>query len=277
MRAMLDPMQLRPDHLDDIFIDDMANVLNILRARMMGREESMYQYQEAFAALRLWQDNRGLGGKRWQVEGYILAGATNEQLNQIFEFRHGPNVYEYYRKLFFDVDDYLDNHNILLSNVLAPAYAAHSETDQSNLFWKRIAIDSDVPAFHRFIKMHTSAVDLRTKDKVKYTQEQNLMLNSANLSYKASIINERSMNTISMASEHMHIPATDTTDMQKAALNESIAKVIDRMEPMMLSSRERLEAGTAVQLVDQRHHMKHMSSEKAQKAKKMFDRWQVKS
>lgn len=63
--------------------------------------------------------------KRIMTEAYILAGATNEYLLKQYPQKAGSDVFKWYRKLFFSIEDYQHFDELLLARVIGPLQNKH--------------------------------------------------------------------------------------------------------------------------------------------------------
>lgn len=279
-RAMLDPKSKIPHQFKDEYITHITYCLEALRKRHGGRINKIRRYDKAYTAHRIWNDSNALGGIRWNVEALILAGATNEELHELFPYKGGPVVFEYYRKLFFDIESYADTDSLLLRNILSVAYESHSMMTKSDLLWKRIALEKgSVKDFMEFMKVYTTKTDATTTEYIKDLHAQSLMLESVGLSLKASTINERTINTLHLATNIMAIPKETSSDLERAALNEAAGKVMERLDPVLLRSEDRVQVVTGIKQVSDLHHVQkqavRLKEAKDKEAKKALKRYQV--
>lgn len=271
-RAMLAPEDPRPKFFKDDYINNMTSCMNALRDRFIGRRNELHKYDTTYTAFRIFNNSNVYGGLRWQIEGYILAGATDEQLIERYPYEGGIEVFEQYRKIFFDINEYKDNKRLILNTVLCVAYENHTEASKSDLLWKRFAMMADVEEFDRFLEIRFGEMDVHMKEKLREIQARDLMLESANLTMKSKLINERSLMTLSLAQNIMHIPQSTTSDIEKAALHEKVGKIAERMNLTLISSESKPpDNAAAIRKVSKIHHIqKAASSKRLKEAKKRY-------
>jgi hypothetical protein len=279
-RGMLNPNSKIPYQFKDEYITQITQCLDTLRKRHTGRINKIRRYNKVYTAHRIWNDANLMGGIRWHVEALILAGATNEELHELFPYKGGPEVFEYYRRIFFDIDTYLGQDALILRNILGVSYENHSMATKSDLLWKRIALEKgNVNDYLEFIKMYTTKTDTETKEYIKEMHAQNLMLESVGMSLKASSINERTINTLHLASNIMAIPKETSSDMEKAALNEAAGKLMSRLDPVLLRSEDRVEVIKGIKQVSDLHHVQkeavRLKEAQDKEAKRARERYQV--
>jgi hypothetical protein len=279
-RAMLSPKSNLPKQFKDEYISHITLCLDALRKRHNGRINKLRRYEKVYTAHRIWNDNSLLGGIRWHVEALLLAGATNEELYELFPYKGGPDVFEYYRRLFFDIDSYIGQDALILRNILSVSYENHSTAIKSDLLWKRIALEKgNVKDFMEFIKIYTTKTDPDTQEYIRDIHAQSLMLESVNLSLKASTINERTINTLHLASGIMAIPKDATSDLERAALHEAAGKVMERLDPVLLRSEDKVQVIKGLKQVDNMHHIQkesvRLKEAKDKQAKIALSRYQV--
>lgn len=76
---------------------------------------------------------------KWQVEALIMGGADDEYINNIYKFKCGKDTVEFYRNMFFDVNDQLDSPEVVLGNVLSTAYVNTNGQNDYDFLWKAFA------------------------------------------------------------------------------------------------------------------------------------------
>ena len=77
-------------------------------------------------------------GAKWQVEAMIMAGASNDDINTRLPMPGGPEVYEFYRRTYFDVTDYLYSQHCMLSAVLGYSAGTGDEFADCDITWKML-------------------------------------------------------------------------------------------------------------------------------------------
>ena len=78
------------------------------------------------------------GGAKWQIEALIMSGCDDDELQDMLPVA-GYQVYEVYRKIYFDVDSYLSDKSCVLANIFSTSYATNSIYKDCDLLWKMLA------------------------------------------------------------------------------------------------------------------------------------------
>jgi hypothetical protein len=151
-RFMADPTDDDFEIISDPYLHE-ASLLMHQRARgEPGVELQMRSNPALINAMQIFQHIVRHGGARWQIEALLLGGIDNETLNKIFPTKGGPRTYQYFRKLFFDVDDYLDNQHAILANVLSMTMVRHDVASDHDLPWKMLGYALGWQKFSEFLK-----------------------------------------------------------------------------------------------------------------------------
>ncbi len=74
---------------------------------------------------------------RWSVEAYLLCGESADSIASMVGTSEA--VIEYYKKLFFDVEDRLDKPLYISNEILGPALMQGSDPLDYDFFWKLVA------------------------------------------------------------------------------------------------------------------------------------------
>lgn len=189
-------------------------------------------YDPARAAYELWQDY----DMRWQVNGYILAGAADEHL--VTRFAYSIAVFEHYRKICFDVEAVRD-HDDLLDHVLA-LEQIYSLDPQEEMTWQHIALTCDVEAFDMYIQDTEGKNDIATKDKLKILATQGSMRKALTISMKASLVTPNAFRVLERGAEPMHIEQQSTLDMEKAELDNLVGQLLESIPYRLIKTDDKL-------------------------------------
>ena len=105
----------------------------------------------AHACYEIHENNK----KRIMIEAYILAGATNEHILKQYPNAEGANVFGWYCKLFFNIEDYGRLDNILFAKIIGPLQNKYmdkpTELTTLELLVKKLAMRRDADVIDDFI------------------------------------------------------------------------------------------------------------------------------
>jgi hypothetical protein len=179
--------------------------------------------------------NKEFGGYKWQLEAMILTGADNATIANALKLTAGADTVEVYKKVFFDVDSYLDNRNCLLAQILSTSILTGSSYADYDYTWKAIALEWGFEGFQRFIEFKCggrlpsdmkSWLDEVSKDRLSYATYHNT-------SHIRSLHKEEAMNILSTAQSHWNIRDDKTDEVKTQAANAAARSLLDGINMVM--------------------------------------------
>jgi hypothetical protein len=76
---------------------------------------------------------------RWILEALILSGLDDEEISEHLEMEFGSDTVKAYKKLFFDVEDYLENNLLLEANLFSACMSSATDFNDYDFAWKLVA------------------------------------------------------------------------------------------------------------------------------------------
>jgi len=271
-RSMLEKRTRVPSRIYDKYVTHLKAVVKTLREQNIcgHRGRVLAEHDPAYTAWRYWNMSKP-GGPRWRIEAYIIAGADNEFLLKTFPNTGGVETFEYFRKIFFDIESYENNDDLLDYNIMSVAYDRHINME-CDLLWKAAAFRyPNLEDFSQFIHMRLRGIDKGLKQVLRELQEDSLMLHSALITQRPSELDERSMITTSLAASAMFISHDNAHKIAEIAFQEKVGKVVDHLSITLIKSDDPLPENAAdIKYSDKIHHARAAS--KAEKiAKKKLE------
>ena len=154
LESILSPLQRDP------IILESARFLKSHRHVNSSRAFFRRNYPEVSEAFELYGRSRA-HDYRWLIEAAIAGNASNEDLADLIPVEAGPYVFEVYRKMFFDIDDYRDSPWAVHANIMATAYQTANSINNYDLTWKLLAYQHGLDAFNKFILNEPLAKDMQ--------------------------------------------------------------------------------------------------------------------
>ena len=194
-------------------------------------------------AHKIWGMASQFGGMRWQVEALMLAGFTDEQLARMLPMHSGRTVFELYRRLFFDIDDYRDNQFAVLANVFATSYARNYDDNDCDLTWKMLAYElrEKFPQLLRGImggrmpKEISERLSELTKARLQYVQHH--FVNSMRLQY-----NDQALQLLTSAGQFFSLNEAQVGQIHDQRLTSSCDKLLTSVHLVITDARAKLNA-----------------------------------
>ena len=238
---LADPFrELLPDIEDEM----VYHAANFHRARTLGGPGNSFlqlvREGTVYSAFLLRARTAWRGGAKWQVEALIMAGATNEQINEWLPMPAGPETYEAYRKLYFDVDDYLDQPGCVLDAVFSSGYGINHELGDCDLTWKMLAYELGVDKLLNFLR-HYAGGELDTETmtyldhyrKAKMAYHTHHLILDQRMLYRAEAID-----VINLADARWKMDHSKVEQIQQSGMELSISAILGAVEHEMQDSKE---------------------------------------
>ena len=197
---------------------------------------------EFYLAFRLYGMHGLYCGLRWQLEALIMAGFTDEQLAKMLPNPGGKRTYEIYRKVFFDVADYLDNRNAVIGNIFSNAYQRNDEFTDCDLAWKILGYQFK-ERFPEFLAGITGAE--MPDDMMRYLNKAR----QARLAYYTNALvndmrrcyNEAALRLLDMAGNYYKISEDTTRKLQSGdTKKDSPQQLMESLQMAVASAESRL-------------------------------------
>jgi hypothetical protein len=131
---------------------------------------------------------------RWVMEALIMARADDEFIAEHMQLEFGSDTVEAYKKLFFDVDSYLDSKLLVESNIFSTCMSSASQYNDHDFAWKLIGFHQGLEAVVRVMEPGGVISD-ETEDwikdviKTKLTTASLQVIANTRLAYKIEIMN----------------------------------------------------------------------------------------
>lgn len=148
---LADPGKKIPLDRRDPYLVRAARFFKEVGTKRPNRILQLRKYPAMLNAWHIYAAQSMFGGARWQVEALILSGATDEDLNRHFPTKGKEDTFKYYRKLFFDVEDYMNNPSAMLASVFSASLERNRELSDCDATWKMMAHHLGYEEFCRFL------------------------------------------------------------------------------------------------------------------------------
>lgn len=173
-----------PESIDDIYLLHIIDLLNSKQTDQENFDIKAY-CQVIDNSYKIW-----LTPFRFKLEVFIIAGATDEDLRTIFPEILDLKIFENYRKIFFDIEDYRDNKCCLEYHIFENSYDISdretaqlllelytvdtSNTAQSEKLWKILATQNNPSELKEFYEMPNKKFkeDKRIKKLIEYIAQK---------------------------------------------------------------------------------------------------------
>lgn len=238
-RAMLEKNNRVPNMIHNKYVTHLREVMSVLKdPNNTGRRgRVLLEHPAAHAAWEFWNMSRPRG-IRWQIEAFIMAGADDSQLLEMFPSNAGVAAFEYFRMLFFNIAPYENNNRLIMNNIIDVAYDRSAQSGmECDLFWKIAARRyGNVEDFTKFMDEPLDGMDKALQQTLREIQEGSFMRNSAILSLKPNEIDERSIMTVNLAASSMFISHDNAHKVAEIAFQEKVGKVVDHLAITLIKS-----------------------------------------
>jgi hypothetical protein len=135
--------------LRDPYVNHMSKIYRSLNEQY--ERAAAASCPEAYGAYLLNSRCSYSKGAKWQVEACMMAGADNDYLQKILPMPCGADTYDFYRKIYFDVDDCLGSVNTVLSTVLGYSSGVSDEYGDCDITWKMLAYTQGLEMFEQLL------------------------------------------------------------------------------------------------------------------------------
>jgi len=242
---LADPYRrLLPDVEDQLVL----HAANFHRARTLGGPGSSFlqviRDGTIYSAYRLRARTAWRGGAKWQVEALIMAGATNKQINDWLPMPAGPETYEAYRKLYFDVDDYLDKPGCILDGVFSAGYGMNHELGDCDLTWKMLAYELGVDKFLNFLRHYAGGeLDNDTLGYLEHFRKAKMAYHTHHLiTDQRMLYREEAINVINMADARWKMDREKVEQVQQSGMEIAVSGILGTTEYLMEDSKKLMPA-----------------------------------
>lgn len=243
-RFMADPTDDSYEFENDPYLREAATLMHCRACREPGIDLQMLGNPALVNACQIYNHINQHGGARWQVEALMLGGASNEVLNEKFPTRGGERTYQYFRKLFFDIEDYRDNKHAILSNVISVAMSRHDTYSDHDLPWKVLGYSLGWEKFSDFLDHYTGGSGSRELRKfLQEFQEMRMMyyMYTQVLDMRTAF-QERSLALFETSLKHYKIPEDKVNSIMTEGALESCKKLLSAVQTTCTTA-ERIELG----------------------------------
>ena len=220
---MADPTDDQYTFISDPYLKEASSWMHSRARGEPGLELQLLGNPALVNAFQIFMHTVHHGGARWQVEALILGGADNEVLNQVFPTKGGKTTYKYYRKLFFDVDSYLDNQHAILANIFGMTMSRHETYCDHDLPWKMLGYAMGWERFSDFLKHYVGKEgSIETKKFLQEFQEMRMTYyNYTQMLSMRTAFQERSLAMFETSLRHYKMPEQEANALLSAGAMNS--------------------------------------------------------
>lgn len=210
-----------------------AKMLTVLRNPVEIRQSALYRYVNEYFAYRIWTDSQS--GLRAYIESLIMCGLNSEELNEIYPCSAGSNVYDIYKTIYFNIDSYKLNQQLLNKHIIIPAYERHTADDNDwDLILRQVALLGDLELVKGFKRLYTRKAEKaegRIKLLLKEMHEENLMA-IASIAELAPNLADNSLNlrTLQFTKDIMIAVDDVRINDEREAFHRRVGEIIVRCE-----------------------------------------------
>ena len=230
-RFMADPVDDEYDFISDSYLREASIFMHARAASEPGFELQMMSNPALVNAIQIYHHTLQHGGARWQIEALILGGAPDEKLNEMFPSRGGPRTYRYYRKLFFDVDAYLENQHAILANIFGLTMTRHDSYSDHDLPWKMLGHALGWESFSDFLNHYVGGQGSRKmKQYLQEFQEMRMLYYgwTQTLDMRTAF-QEKSLALFDLSLKHYNVSEEETNSILTMGALDSCRNVLDAL------------------------------------------------
>jgi hypothetical protein len=196
-------------------------------------------YPELFEAFCLSNSHNDCALK-WLVEAAVMAGVPEKEIAKQAALKKGERAIYWYKKLFFDVDHYLDKDWLVLANIVSTALTRISAHREFDLTWKLIAYKFGYDMFYKFISPREQTpkevIDwLKEEVRNRVTAHSFHITNDFRLMY-----NEQALNMLRTASCFYDIPDAKQEAVEQMSNRAAVKELLTAVEITVKDAKERV-------------------------------------
>ena len=190
-------------------------------------------------AFRLHADTGMFGASRWLIEGLITAGFNDAEINEQLPLNRelGARPYEVYRKLFYDIDDYIDRPLAVQAAVFATsAIRSHMYSD-CDLTWKLLAYRLKDQFLEFLEAFPTGNFSPDVKKMLRdFNAGKLLYYNAHTASDLRNMLTREAMELLSVAKGSWDITPEADRDLATRNVEDSISELISNIKVTVMGS-----------------------------------------
>lgn len=200
------------------------------------------KYPTITNAFSLFNNNQPFG-LRWWLEAALLTEASDEDIASKLPATCSPKTIKAYRKLFFDVEEYLSSDVCISSNIIGASCASAVNGSNWDFVWKRVAYAFGFEAFCTFVSAKRKET---TKDILRFIrqlEEEQSVINSLHASHALrDQYASQAIEILKLAKQNYTLDESEQADIESSALEGHVREAVQYLDVMLIHSKEKCNA-----------------------------------